>query len=142
MTFGARAPSVEILRKYGHGTMRYIPVAHVLLSRIDTVIDLPHTLHNTFSKTSFENNGTFIVRFFKDCLFTMIRARASVARRVLASQSKNARTFHSSSLLGRDALDMVDTFARRHSKSIWTFFSCFLIAYVIMACQDFCDAKY
>jgi hypothetical protein len=67
----------------------------------------------------------------------MIRARASVARRVLASQSKNARTFHSSSLLGRDALDMVDTFARRHSKSILTFFTCFPMADVTLACQDF-----
>jgi hypothetical protein len=56
----------------------------------------------------------------------MIRARASIARRVLSSQSKNARTFHSSSLLGRDALDMVDTFARRHSKLILTFFEAFL----------------
>ena len=62
----------------------------------------------------------------------MIRARASVARRVFASQSKNARTFHSSSLLGRDALDMVDTFARRHSKLILTFFEAFLVADVML----------
>jgi hypothetical protein len=69
----------------------------------------------------------------------MIR-RAAVLRRVLASQSKNARTFHSSSLLGRDALDMVDTFARRHSKSIFDLLQHFLIAYVMMSCQVFRDA--
>jgi hypothetical protein len=66
----------------------------------------------------------------------MIRARVSVARRVLASQSKNARTFHSSSLLGRDALDMVDTFARRHSKSMFAYvdllYPCFPIADVTL----------
>jgi hypothetical protein len=69
---------------------------------------------------------------------TMIR-RAAVLRRVVASvQSKNARTFQSSSILGRDALDMVDTFARRHSKSKLTFFTtCFLVAYVMMASRFF-----
>lgn len=49
---------------------------------------------------------------------TMMR-RSAVLGRLLASQRRqNVRTFQTSSVLAADALDMVDTFARRHSESI------------------------
>ena len=51
----------------------------------------------------------------------MIR-RATALRRIVASGNKiynrksNARSFHTTGVMAGDALDMVDTFARRHSK--------------------------
>jgi hypothetical protein len=48
----------------------------------------------------------------------MIRAKTSV-RRLIASgfgRTQSSRSYHASGLLGADALDMADTFARRHSE--------------------------
>lgn len=46
----------------------------------------------------------------------MMIGRSVALRRVLLSQRRTLM-FHTSSVLGADALDAVDTFARRHSKS-------------------------
>lgn len=50
-----------------------------------------------------------------------VMSKSFAARRVLAASSRLSskhgamrRTFHATSALGGDALDMVDTFARRH----------------------------
>jgi len=51
-----------------------------------------------------------------------VMSKSFAARRVLAASSRlrsnkhgaMRRTFHATSALGGDALDMVDTFARRH----------------------------
>lgn len=48
-----------------------------------------------------------------------VLTRSSALRRLLASKSYESfvrRSFHASSTLSGDALDMADTFARRHSK--------------------------
>lgn len=58
----------------------------------------------------------------------MIR-RATALRRIVASGNKlynkksNARSFHTTGVMAGDALDMADTFARRHSKFIQRRFS-------------------
>lgn len=49
----------------------------------------------------------------------MIRAKNVTLRRLVATSHNHVnvfRSYHASSKLGADALDMVDTFARRHSK--------------------------
>lgn len=54
--------------------------------------------------------------------WTMIRANIT-ARRLLAYRLF-PRSYHASSRLGADALDMVDTFARRHSEFAYIIISC------------------
>jgi hypothetical protein len=52
--------------------------------------------------------------------------RNLVVRRLLAARlnhAKSLRSYHASAKLGADALDMVDTFARRHSE--------FLVIYLL-----------
>lgn len=46
----------------------------------------------------------------------MIRRTSALRQIVLLS--RRSRSFHSSAILAGDALDAVDTFARRHSKSL------------------------